>query len=169
MDLLGDNDLSFFHGNIYGAFQSAQEMDAVSTFIRVLYFLTFKETCGINGVDTTCIYVWENRKDSLLYRWHQSASKIRTQVIAPRAFCCFMMSLESVIEGPGSSISNTCSTDCTSYPKERDSLSHPSNLIKHDWVCLMDNLPPICGWQSLLVTTITPPCGLQGVTYNQPH
>lgn len=164
MDLLGDSDLSFFCGNIYDAFQSAQEMDAVSTFIKVLYSLTFKETCDINGVDTTCIYVWENRKDSLLYRWHQLASKIRTQVIAPSAFCCFMMPLESVIEGPGSSISNTCS-----YPKERDSLSHPSNLIKHDWVCLMDNLPPICGWQSLLVTTRTPPCGLQRVTYNQPH
>lgn len=160
MDLLEDSDLSLFHGNTHDTFQSAQEMDAVSTFIRVLDSLTFKEKCDINGVDTTCIYMWENRKDGPLYRWYQSASKIRTQVIALSAFCCFMMPLESVIEGPGSSISNTCYTNCTSYSKERDSLSHPSNLIKHDWVCFMDHLPPICGWQSLLVTTRTPPCGL---------
>lgn len=169
MDLLGNNDLSLFHGNINDAFQSAQEMDVVSTFIRVLHSLNFKETCDKNGVNTTCIYMWENRKDGLLYRWHQLASKIRTQVIMPSAFCCLMMPLEPIIEGPGSSISNTCCTDCTSHPKERDSLSHPPNLIQHDWVCLMDRLPPICGWQSLLVTTRTPPCGLQGVTCNQPH
>lgn len=37
MDLLRNNDLSLFHGSIYDAFQSAQEMDVVSTFIRVLY------------------------------------------------------------------------------------------------------------------------------------
>lgn len=163
MDLLGDNDLSFFHGNIYDAFQSAQEMDVVSTFIRVLQSLTFKERVTKMGRYCLPLFVGKQK------RWHQSAPKIRTQVIMPSAFCCFMMPLESVIEGPGSSISNTCYTDCTSYPKERDLLSHPPNLIKHDWVCLMDHLPLICGQHSLLVTTGTPPCGLQGVICNQPH
>lgn len=66
MDLPGDNDLSLFHGNICDAVQSTPEMDVMSTFIRVLYSLSFKETCDISGVDTTCIYMWENRKDSLL-------------------------------------------------------------------------------------------------------